>query len=449
MPGFEQSYGPMHDGMSGGGTGRTIGRVYAWGALGSIFGTFLSGYWLIGLMGTSGVVLSVALLLGLQAWLLAPRSSLRLFAVSAPFLIATLAASSLVAGRGRGKWIWMDDGLKVYEQGNQGPREWLYAKESQYSFVRVAEERGPQRTRLLLMDNLLHAIYAPEKPQALLYDYERLYHVLTTRHVTDPTDLRFFFIGGGGYVFPRHVRRFWPSCEVQVAEIDPVVTEANFEAFGLRPEDVVVHDSGLVEAQAPVPVPAPLTPAAPASKPMEIFHLDARNHIDDLLRSKREGRSFKAFDFIYGDAFNDYCVPQHLVTEEFMVKVRDLLAPGRGIYLMNVIDIYDSGLFLGAMYNTLAKVFPKVYIFTNRTEGPSADKAARDTWIIAASLRDLDLADLGKRPGEEDFQGSVLKPEHIDVLIQRSNHLVLTDDYAPVENLLAPVVRRRSLREVR
>lgn len=432
----------------GGGTGRTIGRVYASGAFGSIVGTFLSGYYLIGLIGTSGVALSVAALLGLQALLLLPGFSLRLLAVSWPLLLGLLAASGVVGGRGRGKWMWTADGPRVYETGSQSPRQWIFAKESQYSFVRVAEERGPRTTRLLIMDNLLHAIYAPKQPQTLLYDYERLYHLLTRRHVDNPLQLNFFFIGGGGYVFPRHVRRIWPSCEVQVAEIDPVVTEANFEAFGLSPDEVLVHESGVAMAQS-----APRSSAAPETqapaKRIEIFHLDARNHVDDLVRQRSEGQGFKPFDFIYGDAFNDYCVPQHLVTEEFMVKLRDLLVPGRGIYLMNVIDIYESGLFLGSIYNTLAKVFPRVYIFTSRTEGPSADRAARETWILAASLRELDLADLGQRPGEEDFQGSMLTPEHIQTLVRRSGGLVLTDDYAPVENLLAPVVRRRSLQEVK
>lgn len=36
--------------------GRTVGNIYAWGAAGSIAGTFTTGYWLIGAMGTIAIV---------------------------------------------------------------------------------------------------------------------------------------------------------------------------------------------------------------------------------------------------------------------------------------------------------------------------------------------------------------------------------------------------------
>jgi hypothetical protein len=35
----------------------------------------------------------------------------------------------------------------------------------------------------------------------------------------------------------------------------------------------------------------------------------------------------------------------------------------------------------------------------------------------------------------------MLTPEHLAVLKQRSRGLILTDDFAPVDNLLAPVIR--------
>ena len=38
--------------------------------------------------------------------------------------------------------------------------------------------------------------------------------------------------------------------------------------------------------------------------------------------------------------------------------------------------------------------------------------------------------------------GSALKPEHVEALRRRSRGIVLTDDFAPVEQLLEPVIRR-------
>ena len=75
----------------------------------------------------------------------------------------------------------------------------------------------------------------------------------------------------------------WPDSYAEVSEIDPEVTEAAFEAF-LLPQDTQ----------------------------MKIFNLDARNHVDDLLRRLEQGEDVGRFDLVYGDAFNHYSPPFHL-----------------------------------------------------------------------------------------------------------------------------------------
>ncbi|HWL93816.1 MAG TPA: fused MFS/spermidine synthase [Phycisphaerae bacterium] len=40
--------------------GRTMGNVYAWGVVGSIFGTFMTGFYFVAVMTTTAIVLSVA-----------------------------------------------------------------------------------------------------------------------------------------------------------------------------------------------------------------------------------------------------------------------------------------------------------------------------------------------------------------------------------------------------
>lgn len=52
--------------------GTTLGSFYAWAAAGSILGTFLTGFWLIALLGSKGVVLFTASGLGLVAVFLGP-----------------------------------------------------------------------------------------------------------------------------------------------------------------------------------------------------------------------------------------------------------------------------------------------------------------------------------------------------------------------------------------
>jgi MFS family permease len=51
-------------------TGTAIGQVYAWGMVGSILGTFLTGFFLIDLLGTKGLILALSALLALAAFVL-------------------------------------------------------------------------------------------------------------------------------------------------------------------------------------------------------------------------------------------------------------------------------------------------------------------------------------------------------------------------------------------
>ena len=48
-------------------TGRTVGDIYAWGAAGSIAGTFLAGFYLIAAMGTIAIIWTVGAALLLMA----------------------------------------------------------------------------------------------------------------------------------------------------------------------------------------------------------------------------------------------------------------------------------------------------------------------------------------------------------------------------------------------
>jgi len=169
---------------------------------------------------------------------------------------------------------------------------------------------------------------------------------------------------------------------------------------------------------------------------MHIVHLDARNHVEDLLRRKRQGEAVGNFDLIYGDTINDVAVPFQLTTFEFNEKLRELLSP-EGFYLLNLVDTFSSGRFLGAVLNTLRKSFPYVYLFSTGEKATHSDEWS--TFVVAASLHPLDF-------GTFDLKGvswKLLDASQVAHLEKRSKGLVLTDDYAPVENLLAPVARQQ------
>lgn len=408
-------------------TGRTVGNVYAWGALGSIAGTFLTGFYLIPAMRTSGVVLGVSAVLAAVGILLLPFYSWPFSSAAVLGAFVVLFESGAWSRRYEVAWAGP---IPVVRQKLEG--DVVYTDESQYSFIKITENSDSSRD--LVLDNLVHAYYVPGDPRKLIYEYEEVYAAVTERSVERGRPPRALFIGGGGYVFPRYLRVRWPGAYAEVAEIDPAVTRAAVEAFGLPPLEIRVADGRRPRSPAAAPRPG-------ETPPIEIHHLDARNHVEDLLRLRESG-DLAPYDFVYGDAFNDFSVPFHLVTLEFTEKVRDLLRPGTGVYLLNVIDIYASSRFLGAVYCTFRRAFPWTYVFATSADGPSEDPTQRETFVVVGALRDLGLADFGEREGEGC--AALLSEEELREIAGRAGKTVLTDEYAPVENLLEVVVRNRS-----
>ncbi|MBW2735334.1 MAG: spermidine synthase [Deltaproteobacteria bacterium] len=381
--------------------GRTIGSVYAWGAVGSIVGTMATGFWLIAWLGAQGVVLGTALVLGLVALLLGPR---RIFlGLWLCVLVGLLALPGVPSVRAH----QVADALGLKEARGE---KVLFGQDSHYQFIKVYRERvvdrdHPSRSRdlrVLALDHLVHGYIDPSDPSYLHYEYERVYRDVVRAFMGERRKITAFFIGGGAYTFPRWVLAHYPGSAIDVAEIDPLVVEANYQALGL-----------------------------PRDTPIRTFALDARNAVDDLPTKRR-------YDLIFGDAFNDLSVPFHLVTLEFSRQLATHLSR-RGVYLVNVIDDFSSGLLLCSFITTLQRVFPHVYVFSTSRWGVSG---GRDTFVVAASWRALD--EQGWETGHEGGPyGSLFSPEDRRTLMSQCKGRVLTDFDAPVENLLQPVVRKR------
>ena len=381
-------------------TGRTVGSVYSWGAVGSIVGTFLTGYLLIAQMGTVAVLFTVSGILFAASLYFGARSML-------PFVWGGVLSACLLAAAG--PWEWTQTiGVRLGFRQAENSRVY-FSEESNYSFIRVEEERDEPGIRFMTLDFLIHSYINFNDFNDLRYDYERIYADITRANVASLPGgrrPRALFLGGGGFVFPGWLLRQFPGAYADVAEIDPEVTRAAFEAFGLRPNLM-----------------------------MAIHNLDARNHIEDLLAQQAAGKDAGNFDLIYGDAFNHYSPPFHLTTYEFNEKARRLMSDD-GMMLANVIDVYRSGLFVGAVIHTFEKTFPHVYAFSATPGGPS-DSDPRDTFVVLGSLKPLNESS----GFYEALRRDMLTSEHLAVLKQRSRGLILTDDFAPVDNLLAPVIR--------
>jgi spermidine synthase len=379
-------------------SGQTVGRMYALGAAGSILGTFLAGFWLIGTIGTVNTLWLTTGILLVMALMYLPRSGAMLAYAAVVVLLA-------IAGTMPAKWA-QDVGSAMSLRQTHKP-DMLYETESQYGYVAVQQLSEEPDERQFVQDNLKsHSQIIMGKIRDIRFFYVRVYGAVTRRAATGKEKLHTLSIGGGGYVFPRYILDLWPGSQVDVAEIDPAVTEAAKQAFGL-----------------------------PRDTPIRTINLDGRNYVDELLEKKRRGEQIPQYDFIYMDAFNDLSVPFQLVTRQFNEKIFAITAAD-GVYITNLVDMRNKGRLIASFVGTIKRTFPYVYLVTRQS---SYNLSVN--FIVIASKRPVNLENLNTEENLANAQLIIRDENDLAAFQKETDWIVLDDDYVPVENFMTPVVR--------
>ena len=143
-------------------------------------------------------------------------------------------------------------------------------------------------------------------------------------------------------------------------------------------------------------------------------------------RQSLRGLPDDSADVIVGDAFGGRSVPWHLATTEFVEDIDRVLRPG-GIYVANVID-GPRQRFLSSYAATVATQFEQVSVVL----GESAALGGNGNSVIIASDDPFDVGDLDRRRADAGDAG-----RFVDGFADFTDQgLVLTDDFAPVDQLL-------------
>jgi spermidine synthase len=369
-------------------SGHTVGTIYAFSTIGSIVGTFLTGFYLISWLGTRTIVWLVAIILLVTGIVLAARDAPRRKGVLVSVGLAVAIFSAVGVRWAGGHYVAPCD------------------IESNYYCIKVLEtSQNGHAARMLMLDRLIHSFVVPDDPFALDYGYERAYLNLTQAHATGRSPMDTLFIGAGGYSFPRYIEAAYPSSTIDVVEIDPAVIAVAHDRLGL----------------------------SPASR-IRSFNRDARVFL-------MEWTDPKQYDFIYGDAFNDLSVPYHLATVEFNRIIANRLKPN-GIYLSNIIDRFEGGEFLKAEANALRAVFPHVYIFGRSSAFEPFD---RNTYVLMASRAPLNRAALDALTARDEpsLRTTPLSVDQFNAYVTSGRAITLTDDFVPVDQLLAKLFVER------
>ncbi len=137
-------------------------------------------------------------------------------------------------------------------------------------------------------------------------------------------------------------------------------------------------------------------------------------------------------------------MPFHLTTKEFFELAQRKLAPN-GIVVSNLISAVTgpSGKIARAFVRTQRQVFPQTYVFASRR----ADNVSLDTVqnVIVIATRDKQRIDINEIVRRARALNRGLFPDPVqDIAVAYVDRPlaedvpILTDDYAPTDNLLHP-----------
>jgi spermidine synthase len=393
-------------------TGGLVGKVYALSTLGSILGTFATGFVLIDAFGTRMIVLGVGIVLIAMA--LAFGDLLHVRRAAVPLALALVALGALVPARNVRAYNCGLDADCIQRATKDG---WDQATQSgclhetAYYCIRVADDPSNQSVKELILDHLVHSYNKLDDPNYLQYGYIRVYAEvadLLARRLPDQS-LRVLYIGGGGYTLARHIEATYPNARQEIMEIDPGVTRTVYEQLGVDP----------------------------ATTNITTYNFDGRLMANQLVQ-----RDAGQYDLIIGDAFNDLSIPYHLTTREFDQEIKRLLKPD-GFYLALVIDKMVGGKFIPAYTDTVLQVWPGVQVLA---DGETWTSPSPSTYVVAAGNEALAPAELARARGQGPsgtIATRIMPGDLMHQWLDDARAPVLSDDYAPVDNLIAPIFAER------
>jgi hypothetical protein len=251
--------------------------------------------------------------------------------------------------------------------------------DSAYSRYLVTETPDKPPVRGLIMDpfSVQSAQYVGD-PDTLFFNYtQRFMNV-----VDGVKPARTLVVGGGAFTFPLAVARAYPETDVTAVEIDPALTRIATDYFSLR-ERANLH----------------------------IKNEDGRVFLNRPL----SGGAYRA---VFMDAFSSMTPPYQLTTTEAVGRIKALLTPN-GVVVANIIAIAENSPYLSAVTATYRQHFKHVEVYQL---SPEVERAYSQNLLIVASNDDA----------TSRVAQASLKLGSVPVA---STH-VLTDDHAPVEQLI-------------
>ena len=363
--------------------GSTAGTLYAVSTCGSIVGTLLTAFYLIPVLGVSNIIHILGVTLVCLSLIVVPL--LRIQGVSLSRAVATV---SILLGS-----------LSLIGT----PATWaktLLQKDTFYHRIRIEED---DEARYMYFDRTLQSAMNLKDPASLRLIYSRY---TSLGFAFRPDAKRILIIGLGGGSIPKKIQKEFPNIEIDAVEIDPEVIKMAKDFFNVKESNNL--------------------------------HLHAQDGRLFLTRTQNQ------YDIILLDAYFTDAMPFHLTTKQFFEVAQKKLTPN-GIIVANLISAVTgpSGRIARAFVRTQKQIFPQTYVFAARRP----DNVSLDTIqnVIVVATRDkqrLEIKEIVKRATAID-RGLFPDPIQDIAVAYFDKPLpedvpILTDDYAPTDNLLNP-----------
>ncbi len=357
-------------------TGTVVGRLSGIGTLGGIAATFGTGFVLVAVLPTS------VILVGTGSVVVATGIGLwvLLRRTAGAAVTARLPGALLVTAlAGTGLAVVAPSPCQV---------------ETTYHCARVVADPYRDGGRTLVLDTLRHSYVDLADPTHLEFGYIRAIASVTDTLGRPGQAISALHVGGGGLTLPRYLAEVRPGTTARVLEVDAGVLAVDREQLGLETSAALQVDVG-----------------------------DARTGL--------AGEAAGSRDLVVGDAFGGLAVPWQLATTEALALVDRALADD-GVYAANLID-HGPLSFLRAELATMSEVFPHVALLARAPVVAGEDGG---NVVAVASRSPLDTDALAAALAGRALPWQVVAGTDLTAFVGDAQ--VLTDDFAPVDQLLSP-----------
>lgn len=359
------------------GIGTLAGNIFFASTVGSILGSFMTGFYLIPNFGISTIVLSVGVVLSVLGLLGLASGMIKKKTLSVLIIIFALGFSITL----------------TFTQSFSNP-DILYSEDGVYEkLVIIDSELDGRPARRFFQDRTSSSALYTDTDE-LAYDYTKYYSVYKTVKPEIDTAL---VLGGGAYTVPKILLNDNENLTVDVVEIEPSLFEISQKYFGVPNDGRITN---LVQ--------------------------DGRRYLHDTDRT---------YDLIFSDVyFSIASVPTHFTTVEFFEQAKNRLTED-GVFIANIIGQVSrkSPNFLMSEIKTFQTAFPNSHFFA-----VNSPFSLNQQNVIFVGARDGVEIDYSRFPVD---RGIVLTDHELDVSrYNLSDQLLFTDNYAPIEGLSVDLI---------